>query len=207
MIDLDALDIVPYPHPALRWMAKPIPETVSLDLIRNVIERMFGLMHDYHGVGLAATQIGIPWRIFITCVNDKELVFINPIVHLGKNKRDSNLRTTWDYEACLSLPGLHAQEKIPRSRDVYVEALGVDGEPFTISGPGMLARVIQHENDHLNGVLFIDHIKTRDVKEHVNGWCNYLETQYQYLTPPKSGKPKYDVNEVEKEKLVRLEHR
>jgi peptide deformylase len=176
---------------------------------------MIELMHDYKGAGLAATQVAIPWRMFVTCVNDKELVFINPEVHFGRNKRDTNPRIVFDNEACLSFPGLQIDEKIPRARDVYVEALDIDGKPFTISGPGMLARVIQHENDHLNGVIFLDHMKLAGMvhmgqhviplKEYVDGWCKYLETQYEFITPPKSGKPRYGTNEEEKTKLLKLE--
>jgi len=214
MIDLATLDVVPHPHPALRWVAKPIPHITPL--IQDVARRMIELMHDHKGAGLAATQVAIPWRMFVTSVNDKELVFINPQVHLGRNKKDTNPRMVWDFEACLSFPGLRIEEKIPRARDVYVEATDIDGKPFTISGPGMLSRVIQHENDHLNGVIFLDHMKLEgflqmgkekiSLKDYVAGYCRYLESQYEFITPPKSGKPRYGTNEEEKDKLVKLEN-
>ena len=90
------------------------------------------------------------------------------------------------------------------------------GKPFTVSGPGMLARVIQHENDHLNGVLFIDHMKLAgkmiqmngiaiSLQEYVDNWIKYLEAQYEFMTPLGSGKPRYGTNEDEKQKLMGLE--
>lgn len=66
MIDIASLDVVPYPHPALRWVAKPVPRVTSL--VQDVAKRMIELMHDWKGVGLAATQVAIPWRIFVTYV-------------------------------------------------------------------------------------------------------------------------------------------
>ena len=97
-------------------------------LVQDVARRMIELMHDHHGAGLSANQVALPWRMFVTCVNDKELVFINPEVHLGRNKKDNNPRIVYDYEGCLSFPGLQVGEKIPRSRDVYVEALDINGK-------------------------------------------------------------------------------
>lgn len=209
MVDITSLDIVPYPHPALRWKCKPIPKITSL--VQDVAHRMIELMHSYSGIGLAANQVAIPWRIFVTCVNNKDMVFINPEVHLGRNKRDSNPRMISDYEACLSFPGIQVPEKVSRARDVYVEALDINGKPFTISGPGMFARVIQHEFDHLNGILFLDHLKLTDtidmgeyketMKEYVDGWCNYLETQYRFLNPH----PKFGTDDEAKQRLLKLE--
>lgn len=209
MVDIDSLDVVPYPHPALRWVSKPIPKVIPL--VQDVARRMIELMHSYSGIGLSANQVALPWRLFVTCVNDKELVFINPVVHLGRNKRDLNPRTTLDYEACLSFPGLKVPEQLSRARDVYVEALDINGEPFALGGPGMFARVIQHENDHLNGVLFLDHLKLNGsvdmgayqetMKEYVQGWCNYLETQYRFNTPH----PKFGTDDEAKQRLLDLE--
>lgn len=208
-MNVSDLDIVPYPHPALRWVSKPIKKVTPL--VQEVAKKMIELMHQYKGAGLSANQVALPWRLFVTCVNDKEMVFINPEVHLGRNKRDKSYRTVNDYEACLSFPGLKVPGQVPRGKDVYVEALDIEGKPFVISGPGMFARVIQHENDHLNGVLFIDRMKLTDIidlgsyretmKEFVDGWCNYFETQYRFINPH----PKYGTDDEAKQKLVELE--
>jgi peptide deformylase len=212
-MNISDLDVVQHPHPALRWVAKEVPTVTPL--VQDVAKRMIELMHDYKGVGLAATQIAVPWRIFVTCVNDKELVFINPKIHLGKNKRDTRPGIAFDQEGCLSFPGLKVPEPVPRSRSVYVEALDITGKPFAISGPGLLARVIQHENDHLNGVLFIDHLKLTDeiqvgeeawmtLKEYVDSWLDYIKTGYDFVQ--NSQKPKYGTDEEEKQKLLNLEN-
>jgi peptide deformylase len=210
---ISELDIVPYPHPALRWVAKEVPKVTSF--VQDVVRQMIQLMHEYNGVGLAATQIAVPWRIFVTYVNDKELVFINPKVHLGRNKRDTRPTFSSDQESCLSFPGLKIAEPVSRSKSVYVEALDINGKPFVISGPGLFARVIQHENDHLNGIVFFDHLKMTDkiqtddnewisTKEYVEGWLNYLKTGYDFLL--NSPKSKYGSEEEEKQKLLALEN-
>lgn len=209
MVDVDSLDVVCYPHPALRWVAKPIPKVTPL--VQDVAKKMIELMHSYSGIGLSANQVALPWRIFVTCINDKDLVFINPQVHLGRNKKDTNPRTTSEFEACLSFPGVSVPEPITRARDVYVEALDINGDSFTIGGPGIFARVVQHETDHLNGIVFLDHMKLtgtidlgtyqETLKEYVQGWCNYLETQYRFITPH----PKYGTDEEAKQRLVELE--
>lgn len=201
------LDVVPYPHPAIRWVAKPVPQVTSL--VRDVSHRMIELMHEYKGLGLAATQVGVPWRIFVINVNDKDIVFINPEVHLGRNKRDMNPKIVAEFEACLSLPGVQLEIPIPRSKDVYVSALDIDGKPFTVAGPGLLARVVQHENDHLNAILFTDKLPTDinlnlggstcTLAEYVDKWMNYLTAQY-------SANPKYGSEEIEKQKLLAWEN-
>lgn len=212
-MDLAKLDVVQHPHPALRWVAKSIP--VVNQLVKDLASRMIELMHDYKGIGLAATQVAVPWRMFVTFFNEKEMVFINPEVHLGRNLKDNNPRLAFDKEACLSLPGLQIEEPVPRARDVYVSALDIDGKSFVFSGAGMASRVIQHENDHLNGIMFIDRLKLNgmiqmgehlvSMKDRVAGWLNYLATGYEYISSPKSGCPQYGTNEEEVEKLKALE--
>lgn len=194
------MQLVFYPHPALRWVAKPVPKVTPL--VQDVSHKMIEIMRSHNGIGLAATQVAIPWRIFVTCINNKELVFINPEVHLGRNKKDTNPRTSYEHELCLSLPGLQVHEPIPRSKDVYVSALDINGKNFVIAGPGIFSRVIQHENDHLNGILFFDHIQSSQPLE---DWLNYLKVQYLNLTPDYSKKPTFGTNEEEIKKLVELE--
>jgi peptide deformylase len=203
-MEVSKLDIVPYPHPALRWVSKEVPSVTPL--VQEVTKKMIEIMHDYKGAGIAANQVAVPWRIFITFVNEKEIVFINPKVHLGRNEKDNNPRPADDCEGCLSFPGLKVEIPIRRARDVYVKALDINGKPFTVSGPGMLARVIQHENDHLYGKLFIDHLPMQvpEVKDFVDGWLAYLSAQYDFMVN-KFVVPKYGNDEQEKCKLAALE--
>lgn len=199
MFNVDNLDIVPYPHPALRWVSKPISKITTV--VQDVVKKMIELMHEYKGAGLSANQVAIPWSIFVTFVNEKEMVFINPEIHYGKNKRDTAPKIIFDHEGCLSFPGLIMEEKVPRSRDIYIEALDINGNPFTIGGPGLFSRVIQHEYDHLRGVLLIDRVT---LKKETKNYLEYLVTQYECLTS-NSNKPKFGNDEEEKNKLMELE--
>ena len=117
--------------------------------IETLFAEMFEILDRYKGVGLAAVQVGIPKRIFITrVVNDTPRVFINPsIIETSEELMDYE-------EGCLSLPGVWGQ--IMRPKMARIQAWNEKGKPFTIDTGGVLARVIQHEYDHLDGTLFID---------------------------------------------------
>lgn len=120
--------------------------------IITLLEDMIETMYDADGVGLAAPQIGILKRIFVIDIYDDygPRVFINPQI---LEKKGSQI----DEEGCLSVPGEAAE--IERADYVKVKAFNEKGEEFILEAEGLLARAIQHENDHLEGVLFIDHIK------------------------------------------------
>jgi peptide deformylase len=217
-MDVNALDVVPYPHPALRWTAKPINVT---PLVQDVARKMTALMYDYRGVGLAANQVAIPWRMFVTCVHNQERVFINPTITVKTGKK----LFVPDYpEACLSLPGLHlihpaGEYPIRRNLNIEVTATDIDGNIFTVSREDLLkddcllARCILHENDHLNGVLFVDYVPVdspdrdvRKIREHADKWLLYLKAQYEFL--PEHGKlalNRFENDEVERQKLLSLE--
>jgi peptide deformylase len=144
------LAILKYPDPRLRQVAQPITEVT--DEIRALIEDMAETMYDAAGCGLAATQIGVDKRLFIIDAAGEDepsdlRVFINPeIVQLDGSQK-------WE-EGCLSFPG--ATEEIRRAERVRVRALDQNGNPFELEADGLLAVAIQHENDHLDGVLMID---------------------------------------------------
>lgn len=143
-------EILEYPDPRLREVAKPV-EKVD-DSIRQLVEDMAETMYAAPGVGLAATQIGVNLRVFVIDIASEDepsdlKVFINPEI------LEADGTQTWN-EGCLSFPGV--SEEIKRAEQVRVRALGVDGKPFELEATGLLAVAIQHENDHLNGVLMID---------------------------------------------------
>jgi peptide deformylase len=156
------MQIVSYPHPALRWKSRDV--TRIDDTLRNVVSRMFELMYDSKGIGLAANQVGLPLRLFVVNVSgdpekkDEEVVFINPVI---RNRSGSAVGE----EGCLSLPGLYAD--VARPETITVEAFDLDGQPFRIKIDDLPARVIQHETDHLDGVLFIDRIDETDLAQFV----------------------------------------
>lgn len=120
------------------------------DRIKVTIKDMIETMYESNGVGLAAPQIGILRRMFVIDIQDGEgpRVFINPEI-LDKSG------TQKDLEGCLSLPG--SQCEVERANYVKIKALDENGEEFILEGQGFLARAIQHENDHLDGILFIDY--------------------------------------------------
>ncbi|MGG5462365.1 peptide deformylase [Clostridium sp. B9] len=120
------------------------------DRMKTLINDMIETMYENNGVGLAAPQVGILKKIFVVDVMDGEgpRVFINPeITEMAGEQTDE--------EGCLSLPGRH--KPVKRANNIKVKALNIDGEEFELEAEGFLARAIQHENDHLYGVLFIDH--------------------------------------------------
>jgi peptide deformylase len=142
------LTIVQYPEPVLRERAKAISKID--DQVRAVATRMIELMQGVKGVGLAAPQVGLGWRMFVTDVPDEggPKVYINPkLTNLGKEQ------DTYE-EGCLSLPGIHVDVKRPTSATIHAQDL--DGHEIVVSSETFAARVWQHELDHLNGVLIID---------------------------------------------------
>jgi len=143
------LQIVLYPEPVLRRVAKPV-EAVD-DHVRAVASRMVELMHQARGVGLAAPQVGLSWRMFVvnpTGQAGQDRVFINPCFS------NPSSHTEPRDEGCLSLPNVTAE--ITRPVGITIEALDENGEPFTLSSDEFEARVWQHEYDHLEGVLLLD---------------------------------------------------
>lgn len=161
------LDIVQYGHPVLRERCRPV-EDVD-DPLRQLVADMLETMYHAQGVGLAAPQVGVPLRLAVIdvshdpeCVSflrvngvDAELadvmplVFINPELELGDVKES-------DTEGCLSIQEVRAEVKRPAALKARLPQL--DGGVIELETDGLLARAIQHETDHLNGVLFIDRI-------------------------------------------------
>lgn len=147
------MKIICFPHPTLRRKSKPIRRVD--DELRRIARTMFELMYAAKGVGLAANQVDLPIRMFVANLEanpekGEELVFINPIVSNPKGTEEQE-------EGCLSLPGLYGT--VIRPKQVRVAAYNLRGEEVDMVATGLLARVVQHELDHLDGVLFIDRMK------------------------------------------------
>lgn len=144
--------ILHYPNPRLRQKALPV--TAITPEIERLISDMAETMYAAPGVGLAAPQIGELHRIFLVDVAAEDepsnlLVFINPEIVVKEGQQIGP-------EGCLSFPGV--SEEIKRAATITVRAKGRDGVPFELSAEGLLAVAIQHEHDHLDGVLMIDHM-------------------------------------------------
>jgi len=146
------LKILTYPHPTLRHKSKPIRRVDAQ--LRQIIHQMFDLMYEAHGIGLAANQVDLPMRFFIVNMaadpqEGEEHVFINPVISGRKGIEEKE-------EGCLSLPELYGPVK--RAETVNLTAYNMEGEEIEAELGGLFARVVQHENDHLDGVLFIDRL-------------------------------------------------
>ncbi len=147
------LRILKYPHPALRHKSKPL-RRVDNEL-KNTVREMFEAMYENKGIGLAANQVNLPYRVFILNTEGdpekgEELVFLNPeILKRGGGVVEAD-------EGCLSFPEIYAPVK--RSAKIVIAAYDLDGEQVTYELSGLAARGAQHENDHLDGVLFIDRL-------------------------------------------------
>lgn len=144
--------ILHYPDPRLRQKAEPVAGVSSE--ISTLIDDMAETMYAAPGVGLAATQIGEPHRVFLVDIASEDepsdlKIFINPEI---LERRGSQI---WE-EGCLSFPGV--SEDVKRAAYVRVRALDRAGEPFELEAEGLLAVAIQHEHDHLDGVLMVDHL-------------------------------------------------
>lgn len=141
------------PDPVLRQVSKPI-ERVDADL-KRLADDMLETMYDAPGIGLAAIQIGVPRRLLVIDVSregeeKQPQVFVNP-----KIVKSSDERSVYE-EGCLSIPDYYAE--VERPATVSVEYLDRDGKEQTVEAHGLLATCLQHEIDHLNGILFIDYI-------------------------------------------------
>lgn len=147
------LEILEFPDPRLRQRAQPV--AVVDDGIRRLVDDMFETMYLAPGVGLAATQVNVHRRVVVIDVSEDQsqpLVFINPEITVL-----DEAQCEYD-EGCLSVPGFY--ETVVRPQHVRVNALDRDGKAFVIEPSGLLAVCIQHEIDHLNGKLFVDHISS-----------------------------------------------
>lgn len=145
------LNVLRFPDERLRTVANEVTEVN--DDIRKITEDMFETMYDENGVGLAATQVNIHQRIVVIDVSDDKsepLVLINPVI------TEKSGEIMINEEGCLSVPGNYA--KVDRNTEVTVTALDAQGKEFSLSASELLAICIQHELDHLQGVLFIDYL-------------------------------------------------
>ncbi len=151
------LEIVTIGEEVLREKAKPV-KSFSSEL-RILVDAMFESMEMDNGIGLAAPQIAVPKRIFVVHPPDDEArVFVNPEII------ETSQEIVAYEEGCLSVPGIFSE--VVRPSGVTIQAQDLDGKAFILKAQGMLARVIQHENDHLNGILFVDRLP-EDIREHV----------------------------------------
>ncbi len=145
------LPILHFPDPRLSKVAAPI-EQVD-DEVRRLAADMAETMYEAPGIGLAATQVDVHRRLIVIDISeahDQLITLINPRI------LDVSTDTQECEEGCLSVPGIF--DEVERPARVEVEALGLDGKPFRLKADGLLAVCVQHEMDHLEGIVFVDHL-------------------------------------------------
>ena len=145
------LTILTYPDPRLHTVAKPV--AVVDERIRQLIADMTETMYASHGIALAATQVDVHERVIVIDVSEEHnqpRALINPVIEWASSERIKG------EEGCLSVPGIY--DGVERSTAVRVRALDAQGQEQTLEADGLLAICIQHEIDHLNGKVFVDHL-------------------------------------------------
>jgi len=150
----DDLKIIIWPDPRLKKISEPAREFTPE--LRALAEKMFSLMREARGVGLAAPQVGKNIRMFVmnaTTKPEDDRVYINPILSDAQGEEDAE-------EGCLSLPEINVQ--VNRQKTIRMEAIDLNGNAFEELQTGYIARVWQHETDHLNGVLITDRMGLGD---------------------------------------------
>ncbi len=153
-IDPERLYIIHYPDPRLRKQSAPISEFGPE--LSALVQRMVALMETGRGVGLAAPQVGVNRRVIVmnpTGEPQDVRVFVNPAIHDPRGSAEAE-------EGCLSLPGVNVQ--VRRAQRCRVTAQDIHGQPFEVELEDVPARIVQHETDHLNGVLIIDRMGPSD---------------------------------------------
>lgn len=159
---MSVLDIRYLGDPVLRRECEPVEELDGE--VRALIRDMQETMYAADGVGLAAPQVGVPLRVFVYDIRDSEHAsgaLINPRI-------EARSGTSRGEEGCLSIPGL--SDIVERAERIVITGLDEDGEPVRIEAEGMLSRCLQHEVDHLNGVLFLDHLSPFKRKLLLDKW-------------------------------------
>jgi len=144
------LDILTFPDPRLRRRAQPVERVDAT--VQKVVDDMLETMYAAPGIGLAAIQVNIPRRIIVIDISEQHnqpLCLINPRILESSGEEQMD-------EGCLSVPGFY--ESVTRAERVRFSALDRHGDPFTMDVDGLLAVCVQHEIDHLDGKLFVDHI-------------------------------------------------
>src|SRR5918992_1998740 len=163
-------------HPVLRSRAREIDRSeLKQASMQKLIDDMIDTMHEYHGVGLAAPQIHEGLRVFVAAIapendeplspGDEPMVFINPVIVPVGNEMVE------DWEGCLSIPDIRG--RVPRARSIKVTAMDRGGAKIDLTSHDFPARVIQHETDHLDGVLFFDRMRTFETLAFLDEYARY----------------------------------
>jgi len=162
--------IVRLGHPALRAVAQALsPERLAAPETQQLIDEMIESMLEAHGVGLAASQVGVEDQVFVyesSAHNVPLRVVVNPMI--TPHERE----LVYDWEGCLSIPDLRGM--VPRHPAVRVQGLDRHGQPLDYLCRGFEARIVQHEFDHLNGVVFLDRMRDFKTLGYIDEWGRHM---------------------------------
>ena len=165
-------------HPVLRAKARPLEKTEILSVsVQKLIDDLFDTMREYHGVGLAAPQVHEELRLFVASLDagepeaDRETEPPEPIAVINPEIVIVDATVVEDWEGCLSIPDIRG--RVPRAREIRVRALDRAGGRFELRAHGFPARVIQHETDHLDGVLFLDRMASFESLTFLEEYARY----------------------------------
>ncbi|AHY46758.1 peptide deformylase [Rubrobacter radiotolerans] len=159
-----ALEVRSFGDPVLKSKAGKV--TSFDDSLAKLAEEMLQTMREYEGVGLAGNQVGRLQRILVAEDEERQYVFVNPEISSRSEERELLA------EGCLSIPGIHVD--VERPTGVTVNAQDLEGNPFTVEAEGMLARILQHEIDHLDGVLILDRTDRESRRAAMREWRERL---------------------------------
>jgi peptide deformylase len=163
-------------HPVLRAKAKPIdPQDIKSPIIQKLIDDMLETMSEYHGIGLAAPQVHESLRLFVAGIEEEDprtgateivpIAIVNPeVTPIGRDLVE-------DWEGCLSIPDIRG--RVPRNRRIRVRGFDRDARPLDLELEEFPARVVQHETDHLNGILFFDRMKSFETLSFLEEYTKY----------------------------------
>jgi peptide deformylase len=161
-------------HPVLRAKARAVDrQEIKSAAFQKLVDDMIDTMIEYHGVGLAAPQVHEGLRVFVAAIGDEDdqAAEVEPLAIVNPEITPVGAETIEDWEGCLSIPEIRG--RVPRFREIRVRALNRDGERLDLHARGFSARVLQHETDHLDGVLFFDRMRSFDSLTFLDEYSRY----------------------------------
>lgn len=169
-----SLTTLQLPTLVLRQKSQPVPHDLAPDVLRTLLTEMFACMYQVNGRGLAAPQVGVLWRLFI--LDMQQSLGAPPVVLINPEVLDMDDAIEQGREGCLSIPG-YLSYKVPRARKVKMAGYNQRFERVTLEMEGEVARGMQHEYDHLDGILYIDRLASwDDLEANPDLWLNKANT-------------------------------
>ena len=162
-------------HPILRIRARSLdPSEIGEPALQRLIDDLFDTMREYKGIGLAAPQVHQSLRLFVAGVDDPE-ENLPPVVMINPEIAPVGSTTEEEWEGCLSVPDLRG--RVPRATEIRINALDRHGRVLSMTASGFPARVIQHETDHVDGILFLDRMTSLESLTFLNEYARYWEPE------------------------------